>query len=374
MSTVKGLRAASTALVLTGMMLAAATVNADERVTTEQPSSVLIFPKVVNTSGDANTIIQITNTTNLLVDVHCFYVNGQSVGGVPIWQVTDFDLALTRQQPTHWSVRDGRPVNPMDSSLSGKGLDPGLIPPVPTGFTGFLTCVEVMPSGEPSGANSLKGEATVGQVTTLGGPNGVSKYNGIGIQACDPDKCCDNSGATGCGVNDDSVLMLDDKEYAACPGGLFVNFEAEGGSDLAIDGSGNTPSAVSTNLSLVPCGMDFENLIPGSTLLTLTFHNEFENVGSVTRVPVQCWFGKDLSDPLFGGQLDVGNLGSDFGNALLTPFGPTDIPALGVANVLRTAGDGSSDTAATNLHFCTDASAPDNCAKIHSEIRLPSLQ
>src|SRR5262249_28617800 len=147
---------------------------------------------------------------------HCFYVNGQSVGGVPIWQVTDFDLVLTRQQPTHWGVAQGRAVNPMDSSLSGKGLDPGLVPPVPLGFTGFLTCVEVMPSGEPSGANSLKGEATVGQVTSLGGPNGVSKYNGIGIQACDPEKCCDGSGTTGCGVNEDNVLELNDKEYAAC--------------------------------------------------------------------------------------------------------------------------------------------------------------
>src|SRR5215472_6747858 len=121
MSTVKGLRAGSMALVLAGLALAAATVNADERVTTEQPSSILIFPKVVNTGPD--TIIQITNTTNLLVNAECFYVNGQSFGGVPIWQVTDFNLVLTRQQPTHWSVRDGRAVNPMDSET---GLDPGL--------------------------------------------------------------------------------------------------------------------------------------------------------------------------------------------------------------------------------------------------------
>src|SRR5215470_14166573 len=112
MSTVKGLRAGRIALVLIGMTLTAATVRAEERFTTERPSSVLLFPKVVNTS---NTVIQITNTTNLLVNVHCFYVNGQSFGGVPIWDITDFDLVLTRQQPTHWGVASGREVNPSDS-------------------------------------------------------------------------------------------------------------------------------------------------------------------------------------------------------------------------------------------------------------------
>src|SRR5215470_14737888 len=111
MSTVKGLRAGRIALVLIGMTLTSSTVRAEEPFTTERPSSVLLFPKVVNTS---DTIIQITNTTNLLVNVHCFYVNGQSFGGVPIWQITDFELVLTRQQPTHWSVGNGRAVDPTD--------------------------------------------------------------------------------------------------------------------------------------------------------------------------------------------------------------------------------------------------------------------
>ena len=35
---------------------------------------------------------------------------------------------------------------------------------------------------------------------------------------------------------------------------------AEGGPDPVIEGAGNTPSSVSTNLTLVPCGADFENL------------------------------------------------------------------------------------------------------------------
>jgi hypothetical protein len=294
-------------------------------------------------------------------------VNGQEIGGQPIWQITDFALVLTRQQPTHWEVGTGRPVNFNDSTA---GLDPGLIPPVVPGFTGALVCVEVMPSGEPSGANSLKGEAAVGQVTGLGGANGVSKYNAIGIQACGAGGC----GGSGVSVNADNVLELNNMEYAACPGGLLLNFAAEGGPDAAIDGAGNTPSVVSTNLSLVPCGFDFENLIPTSTFLTLNLRNEFEEPGSVSTVEVPCYFSRDLGDPIFGNELTIGGLGSSFGTGILRPQAPGDLPALGVANVLRTAGDGSSDTAATNLHFCTEAADPSFCVEVNSEIRLPNFE
>jgi hypothetical protein len=297
--------------------------------------------------------------------VDCFYVNGQSFGGFPIWDITDFSLVLTRQQPTHWGVATGRAVDPTDKET---GLDPGLIPPVVEGFTGFLVCVEVMPSGEPSGANSLKGEATVGQVTTLGDPgNRVSKYNAIGIQACGQGGC----GGAGMQVNADNVLELNNVEYAACPGGLLVNFAAENGEDIAI-GPANPPSVVSTNLTLIPCGIDFENLNPASTLLTLNLRNEFESPGSVSQVPVDCWFSRDLGDPLFGNQLTIGGLGSFFGTGILRPIG-SSVPAVGVANVLHMAGDGSSDTAATNLHFCNEPDAPSSCVEVNSEIRLPTL-
>lgn len=367
MSTVKGLRAGRMALVLIGVALAARPVSAlGERFTTEQPASVLIFPKVVNTNTD--TIIQITNTDNAVSYAHCFYVDGQEINGRPRWQVTDFDLTLTRQQPTHWSVADGRAVNPF---IAPAGLDPGLIPPVVPGFSGFLVCVQVSSSGEPVSDNNLKGEGTVGTISALGGVNLVSKYNAIGIQACNPGGCL------GGGVANDSnnVISLNNLEYAACPGGLLFNFAAEGGPDPAIDGAGNTPSLVSTNLTVVPCGMDFENVIPASTTLTLDFRNEFEEPGSVSQVPVDCYFSENLDAPVFGvsSQLAIGSLGSAFGTGILKPLVAGDLPGLGIANVLRTAGDGSADTAATNLHFCTDESAPSECVPVNSEIRLPEL-
>ena len=90
----------------------------------------------------------------------------------------------------------------------------------------------------------------------------MSKYNAIGIQACGQGGC----GGAGMQVNADNVLELNNLEYAACPGGLLVNFAAENGEDIAI-GPANPPSVVSTNLTLIPCGIDFENLDPGIDLL-----------------------------------------------------------------------------------------------------------
>lgn len=350
MSTVKWLRAGVMAGILIGAALAAGPVSAQDSFSTERPSSVLIFPKVVNDSESCGTIIQLTNASNGMARSHCFYVNGRQVNGAATWQVTDFELDLTRQQPTHWCVGDGRAVNPFDDET---GLDPGLIPPVGSGFTGFLVCVEVSASGEPMSGNHLKGEATVANFDGPGS-DGISKYNAIGIPGID-----DNNG--------DNVLSLNGVEYAACPRDLLVNFPAENGSDPAIDGANNIPSVVSSNLTLVPCGMDFENLIPGSTLLSVDIRNEFEQPTSITSgLPVDCWFSQPFGASVYGGQLTLGGLDTEFGTMVLRPpVGTPLVPGLGVLNTLRTAGNGSSDTAAVNLFW---AAGP----TINSEIRLPS--
>jgi len=371
MSTVQGLRAGIIAGILIGMALTAGRVSAQGNFTTERPTSILIYPKVVNTTPD--TIIQITNTSNSVTYAHCLYTDGRTVNGEPTWQVTDFELVLTRQQPTHWSAAQGRPVDPRDGI---GGLDPGLIPPVPPGFTGFLVCVETAVDGTPVSANSLKGEATIGDVTAVAGASNVSKYNAIGIPACvSAQGAC---GAAGVPNDGNNVLRLDGQEYAECPGGLYLNFTGENAGDPAIDGATNTPSSVSTNLALVPCGMDFENLVPTDTTLTVLIRNEFENNLSVGQVPMSCWFEDTLGGTSFGGAfspLSVGSLGTTFGKAILRPFTGSSLPpAVGVANVLRTAGDGSSDTAAMNLQFCTEQSAPSSCVPFSSTIRLPSIK
>ncbi|MFN8642179.1 MAG: hypothetical protein U0802_11165 [Candidatus Binatia bacterium] len=355
MSMVKGMRAGLMASILAGAALATGVAHAQTgNVSTERPGSILIFPKVVN--DDADTIIQITNTSNVLAHAHCFYVNGDTVNGQPLWQVTDFEIDLTRQQPTHWAASEGRAVNPLDSE---RGLDPGLIPPVVPGFTGFLTCVQTAEDGTPVSANSLIGVAAVGAIGTSTA-NNVSKYNATAIPG-DP------------GQNDgDNILSLDDVEYARCPGGLYLNFQSEGSSDPVLDGSGNGPSTVSTNLSLVPCAMDFENLEPATTSLSVGIRDEFETRTSVDGgFDIDCYFEGALSDAPFSNQFALPTL---FGNAILTPLATGLPPVLGVANVLRTAGDATSDTAATNLHFCTDQTSPAQCISVDTEIRLPTFR
>ena len=95
------------ALVGLGLLAKPATA----KVTTEQSASILIFPKVI-ADGNRDTIIQITNTSNDMRHAHCFYVNGALTipslppgpNNKPLWTETDFDIWLTKQQPTHWVV------------------------------------------------------------------------------------------------------------------------------------------------------------------------------------------------------------------------------------------------------------------------------
>lgn len=378
MSTEKGLRAGWMALVFVGMALAVSPAQADRRFTTELPASILLFPKVVNTS---DTIIQITNTGTDLAYAHCFYVNGQSLNGVPGWQVTDFELVLTRQQPTYWSVANGRAMN---FGADPAGLDPGSVPPVPVGFTGSLLCVETDSSGDPVGGEDLKGEATTGEVNGLAEPNGVSKYNAVGIQACSgatetcpagQGLCCDNTCSGDCtGQNQDNVLSLDGNEYAACPGGAHVNFEAEGGPDAAIDGvGGGKTGIVSTSLTMIPCGMDLENLLPPSTSANITVRDEYEAVMSLD-VDVACWYSNTIGSIGAGEPLSYANFGTTYGTMVLVPPGGA-VPVVGVANVRHAASDGTSDDAAMNLFFCnTDpaGSSVPQCPMVDSAIYLPA--
>lgn len=360
MSTVKGLRAVAIAGILgAGVALSAGVADA-QGFSTERPGSILIFPKVINDGQD--TQIQITNTSNSLVNAHCFYSNGATFNGEPLWQVTDFELALTRQQPTSWTASAGRPVNPQDSQA---GLDPGLIPPVADGFTGSLLCVQVDVGGAPVGGNSLIGTATVGGGTTTV----EGQYNAVAVAACnDPQGAC---GASGGAIDTDNVLSLDNVEYAACPGGSYLNFVSEGlGEDPVLSGLGNGPGTVSSNLTMVPCGADFENLIPVSTTLNGQVRDEFELRSSISQFDLECFLTASLDEPLFGGAF---NRPTTFGSGIITPLSaPGNVPGIGVVTSLWTAADGTSDTATTNLHFCTDAAA--DCTTVNSEIRLPNFR
>jgi len=290
--------------VLMGVLAFASVMRAE--VSTDVSGSVLVFPKVVWTGVSTNptlsqrrqlerdTIIQISNTSNNMVHAHCFYVNAQLIGGQPIWQVTDFAIWLTRQQPTHWVASQGRQVNPGDGfGEDGSGLDPGAIPPVPPGFEGELKCIEVDASGTPFGGNNLKGEELIRSAD-----GDVSKANALAILA-NPDLA---------GQDPANELRLDnsvlhDGEYNACPNTWLLNHFVDGANDPVVathnpiwcGGVDGDECPIRTYLTLVPCSQDFENNVPSSVTVQFAIVNEFENVFSASTT-VDCWKTTRLAD------------------------------------------------------------------------------
>ena len=253
-------------------------VRAD--VTVEQGSSVLIFPKV-RASGQFDTIIEITNTGNSMVHAHCNYVNAlEDENGDPQWNEIDFEIWLTKQQPTHWVVSSGRRFDPTcEFGEECAGFAPGLVPPRPD-FEGELKCVEIDEAGAPITGNHLKGVATIKSLVTSDDSTqgDIATYNGIGIRG-NPD------------VVPSNPLVLDGDTYDACPSKVYVNFIASGAADPLVDGA----SDVSTELTLVPCQEDFELQQPESVTIQFLVYNEFEQVFS-NSTTVQCYLNLPLTD------------------------------------------------------------------------------
>jgi len=310
--------------VALGALLLASVASADEAdVSTERSGSIVVFPKIV-WDGTRDTIVQISNTGNPMVHAHCFYVNASpvdpslppSVLNPPQWQETDFDIWLTRQQPTHWVVSTGRrPFIFDDFGTDGAGLDPGLVPPVPLGFRGELKCIQTDESGAVSPGNKLKGEATLRRFD-----GDVSRYNAIALQG--------NPNLSGASIGNDLQLNLTSSnpggEFSACPDKLLFDHYADGVSDPVIDQIGSCTSVcfggpnngapcstnsdcgttsstarclacpIQTTLTLVPCSEDFENQVPGRVTVQFDIINEFEEHLSASTT-VDCFLDIPLS-------------------------------------------------------------------------------
>lgn len=397
-----------------GMMASGAHAQGRYKTTTEEGASILAFPKVL-ADGPTDTLVQITNISNNMVHARCFYVNAAlDLFGNPLWQVTDFHIWLTKQQPTHWQVSTGRFVDPTDTCIVGgvivpstachdAGLDPGAVPPVPDGFTGELKCVEVDVADTPIGGNHLKGEATVKT-----GPD-VSKYNALGIQGTDL------AGETGNELRLDQPLDSDEVvgQYAACPNVLIVNHLAEGVTDpvLFVNGLGgvcapngavptpcytdadcdptqtcqNPPqvldaagdlalvSATVTDLSLVPCTQDFENNVPSSVTVQFEIFNEFEEKFSASTT-IDCWenfflFEVDSPNDPARSVFSFPVLGTVAAETRITPV-PEDGAVIGVAGVTRADANGNLTRVALNIHMEGDRFSGSN-GEIVDVITLP---
>lgn len=328
-----------------GLAIAAVTLGvcavvdvAEAAPTTEQSGSIVIYPKVLGTA-ERDTLIEISNSGNLMAHAHCFYVNSAREGE---WTETDFFIWLTKQQPTHWSARSGRRFNLLDPFGSdGAGLDPGLIPPVPLGFEGQLRCVQVDDSGSPQRSNSLKGNAT------LLSDDDSSRYNAIVLPG-NPDI---NVG------NNDNVLELNNTdshagEYDACPNTLTLSAFTTGAANPIVEEFGdctNGDCPIETQLTLTPCSADFERAQTQPVVVNLQIFNEFEEEFSVD-IDVDCWFNENLSDSVFGSQFNSGVLGTLGSHARLNPADGSGA-IIGVAEELHTDSDDDSGWAAFNIHF-----------------------
>jgi cysteine-rich repeat protein len=237
-----------------------------------------VFPYVtVKALYGIDTIIEVSNTSNLDITAYCFYTDdnphcstsgaictnvgsacGPSAGTcLQLWHQTDFYLRLTRQQPLGW--RAGRGLTEVaPASVS--------IPAVADSFRGTLHCVAADPNSTtvpiPVERNDLTGTATVERfVYSI--PTSVldvAKYAALGIPA-----------ALGTNNGDPVLLLGNTAEYAACPSAYTLNHLFDGATD-PISGT----DQVFTKLVLVPCSLRVGAPPPGPTQIQYIVFNEFE--------------------------------------------------------------------------------------------------
>ena len=129
--------AACAGLTLGALLLGLATA-ASARSTSDQPASILVYPKIVVSGTDQNggtdTVLDISNVNDKLVAAHCWLINANSHcasdadrAGEPCgdssechnsagnydtaclagWSEIDFEVKVTPNQPLAWSARDG---------------------------------------------------------------------------------------------------------------------------------------------------------------------------------------------------------------------------------------------------------------------------
>ena len=340
------------AVVMMAVGAASARVIDPTGVTTNESAAIVLYPKLkvdLNTctagtcslTGDActsnddcqiparagvDTLVQLTNTSEFLTKVHCFYTNTNShcsnspetictdadfrsvcpAGGLCVqgWQETDFRLTLTKRQPISWSVNQGLSSLPL-ATTPGQGNPPqfndGSIPPVlEVPFTGELICIQVDVTTElPTDRNDLKGEASI--VKSVGEASASriddAKYNAIGIKAIegrqDGNPAVLNIGGPEAeyGTINENV----DPPFTGCPNVLTVNHFFDGANVVTHDGELGSP--VHTDLTIVPCQRDYltqTGNAPGATIQFLIY-NEFEQRFS-TSTRLDCYKETPLSD------------------------------------------------------------------------------
>jgi hypothetical protein len=261
-----------------------------------------------------DTVIQLTNTSQFLTRVKCFYVNANGhcsnseatictqenfretcpAGGrcVDGWTEDDFVLTLTKRQPLSWTANEGLSQLPLQNQ-PGQGNPPqfndGTIPPVAENpFRGELRCIQLDVATElPADRNDLKAEATIITVG-FGDAEAIDarKYNAYGIRAIE-------------GAQDTVPEVLNiggpQAEYLGCPNILTVDHFFDGA--VVSTHQNNVVGPVVSTLTVVPCGADFnlQDLNLETAVIQFLIFNEFEQRFS-TSTRVTCFKQVLLSD------------------------------------------------------------------------------
>jgi len=383
------------ACAILGLLASAATAAAD--TTSDRAAALLVFPRIfvqqstlaappVVTSAISDSLIQITNTSDQIAILQCFYVaaNGhcsiserpcQARGSqlplsceanevcVPGWTETDFQIVLTPRQPIAWRASRGlsREQFPLDgvafSGPRGESNAGSAIPPVALEraleaegvtldvFVGELKCVVVDEEGRPSDRNAIKGEVTQVASRSVVGPDTVSntaaidRHNAIGIQAINGD------------ANGDRIMELGGEagEYNACPSILVFDHYFDDADPM---------SEKRTAITLVPCAQNLRAQEPAAVTAQYVVINEFEQRFSTSAL-VDCWYNRFLS------RIDTQTPNRSIFNAAVagTTFGQTRIRGVqgGLLGVVteETSRPPFGPDASSNMHFQGERSTAD---------------
>jgi hypothetical protein len=253
--------------------------RAQADITSDRAGSIIIFPKVI-ADGTRDTIIQITNTGNTPAFAHCFYISEYDAVADSCHPL-DFDIRLTKQQPTVWLASVGRTASFADGFPPGMGNSgSAVVPPLTFSLLVHqLMCVQVDIGDVPTTGNQLKGEAIIYNVETPQKPYAISEYNAISILA----------GSAGSNVLDFSLAGSTTTGYNACPDNLIMNHYAQGAVDDFTNGT------ASTELTLVPCSALIEEDQPVWTVAQFQAWDELERSFSAS-VRFRCLLNIGLGD------------------------------------------------------------------------------
>lgn len=262
--------------------------------------------------------------------------------------MVDFDITLTRDQPTSFVASRGRLADPSEAPCSffsdqnqepildcyGAGFDPGNVPPMPQGFTGELRCIEADAAGFAINGNHLIGAAVLVDVAS----GDATRYGALGIRGV-----ADNDG--------DGELRLGD-EYDGCPQSLVFGHETDGSADPQLGGA----STVENVLTLTACSIDYLSQVPESVTLNLQVTNDLAQSFSASR-SISGWTTTSLRD--IDGLFSAEVLGAPVAQTVIRAAQSSPSGLLGIVEAFHRAGDGRQSAAATNVHLAGTRSAVD---------------